>query len=197
MINLEQGKVLIKLAKASISSYLSDDELKVEGYIKKDFSEVLGVFVTLNKDDELRGCIGFPEGVYPLYEGISNAARSAAFGDPRFPPLDKGEFPNITVEVSVLTKPERIEVKNAEEYLKEIKVGRDGLIVRSKLGNGLLLPQVATEYEWDSKAFLEQTCIKAGLSADSWQDIKECKVYRFQSQVFSELNPNGEVKQLI
>ncbi len=197
MISLSQGKRLIKLARDSISSAFSDKDVDVKSDIKKEFSDVLGVFVTLNKNGELRGCIGFPEGVYPLYEGVIKGARSAAFSDPRFPHLDEGEFPSITIEVSVLTKPERIEVKNAEDYVKEIKVGRDGLIVRSTGGSGLLLPQVATEYKWDSKVFLEQTCVKAGLSSNSWQDLKLCSVYRFQSQVFSEISPEGEVRQLM
>ena len=197
MISLSQGKRLIKLAKNSISSDFSDEDVNVTDDIKKEFSDVLGVFVTLNKNGELRGCIGYPEGVYPLYEGVVKAARSAAFSDPRFPPLEKEEFASITVEVSVLTKPEKIEAKSADDYIKEIKIGRDGLIVRSIGGSGLLLPQVATEYKWDSKMFLGQTCVKAGLEPNSWQDIKLCKIYRFQSQVFSEESPNGEVKQLM
>lgn len=196
MISLEQGKRLIKLAREAISSYFLHKDVMVEGF-KKEFSGILGVFVTLNKDEQLRGCIGFPEGIYPLYEGVIKAARSAAFSDPRFMPLEKDELKDVDIEVSVLTKPERINVKRADEYIKKVKVGRDGLIVRSSYGSGLLLPQVATEYKWDSKMFLEQTCVKAGLDRNSWQDIREVEVYRFESQVFSEIRPNGEVKQLM
>ena len=196
MIKLEQGKKLIKLARESISCYFSDKDVKVDS-VKKEFSSVLGVFVTLNKNKELRGCIGFPEGVYPLYEGVIKAARSAAFSDPRFVPLEKDELKDINIELSVLTKPEKIDVKKAEDYIKEIKVGRDGLIVKGTYGSGLLLPQVATEYKWDNRVFLEQTCVKAGLDKDIWKDLNECVVFRFQSQVFSEVSPNGEVKQLM
>jgi len=197
MISLKQGKKLIKLARDSISCAFSDKDVEVDGETKKEFSDVVGVFVTLNKNGKLRGCIGFPEGVYPLYEGVINAARSAAFSDPRFSPLRDEEFSNISVEVSVLTKPKKIEVKSPNDYIKEVKVGRDGLIVRSSFGSGLLLPQVATEWKWDSKRFLEQTCVKAGLPPNSWQDLKLCGIYRFQSQVFSEIEPNGEVRQLM
>lgn len=196
MIKIEQAKKLIKLARDSISSYFSDSEVKVNG-LKKEFSKVRGVFVTLNKDGELRGCIGFPDGVYPLYEGVIKAARSAAFSDPRFMPVEKGELKDIIVEVSVLTKPERVRVEKASDYTKEVKVGRDGLIIKGLYGSGLLLPQVATEYRWDSKTFLEQTCVKAGLDKDNWKDLENCVVFRFQSQVFSELSSNGEVKQLM
>jgi len=197
MIKLEQAKKLIKLARDSISSYFSDSSVEVSDDIKKGFSDVLGVFVTLNKQGDLRGCIGFPEPVYPLYEGIIKAARSAAFSDPRFPSVSEEEIKDISIEISVLTKPILVEVEKASDYIKEVKVGRDGLIIRSGFGSGLLLPQVATEYKWDSKTFLEQTCVKAGLDRDSWQDIEGVKVYRFQSQVFSEEGPMGEVKQVM
>jgi len=193
MISLSQGKKLIKVARKAIS----DSSFDAGSALKKEFSEVLGVFVTLNKDEELRGCIGFPEGVYPLYEAVIKAARSAAFSDPRFSPVSEEELPSITIEVSVLTKPVKIEVKEASEYVNKLKVGKDGLIIRSSYGSGLLLPQVATEYKWDSKEFLEHTCVKAGLSPDSWQNMSDIDIYKFQSQVFSEVSPKGEVKQLM
>ena len=196
MIKLAQAKKLIKLARDSISSYFSDKTVNVEN-IKKEFSSVLGVFVTLNKNGELRGCIGFPDGVYPLYEGIIKAAKSAAFSDPRFPAVSQDELKDITIEVSVLTEPKKLKVEKASDYVKEVKVGRDGLIIRSSYGSGLLLPQVATEYKWDSETFLSQTCVKAGLSPDSWKEDKDIGIYRFQSQVFSETSPKGEVKQVM
>lgn len=196
MIVLEQGKRLIKLARESISCYFLGKEVDSRDY-KGEFSDVLGVFVTLNKNGELRGCIGFPEGVYPLYEGVIKAARSAAFSDPRFVPVENEELKDIAIEVSILTKPERINVEKASDYIKEVKVGRDGLIIKGLYGSGLLLPQVATGYKWDSKTFLEQTCVKAGLPRDSWKDLENCVVFKFQSQVFSEVKPEGEVKQLM
>jgi AmmeMemoRadiSam system protein A len=112
MITLEQGKRLIKLARGSISCYFSGEEVKIDD-VKKEFSEVLGVFVTLNKGGELRGCIGFPEGIFPLYEGVVKAARNAAFSDLRFVPVEKGELKDISIEVSVLTKPDRVNVEKA------------------------------------------------------------------------------------
>ncbi len=197
MISLDGGKKLIRLARESISCVFSKKDIKVDKETKQKFSMYRGVFVTLNRDGMLRGCIGFPEPVYPLYEGVIKAARSAAFSDPRFPPISMDEFGLITIDVSVLTKPQRIVVRNPEDYMKEIKVGRDGLIVRGTFHSGLLLPQVAVEYNWDSKTFLEQTCNKAGLPIDAWRDFDECRVYRFQSIVFSEVSPGGEVRRLM
>jgi len=143
------------------------------------------VFVTLNIDGELRGCIGFPEPVLPLYEAVIESARSAAFSDPRFMPLSKEEFDKVHIELSVLTVPELIKVKKSEDYLNKIKIGSDGLIIRGEYGSGLLLPQVFTEYKCNPKKALEMTCQKAGLSSDAWKDLKN-KIFKFQAHIFEE-----------
>ncbi len=197
MLSLEQGKELIKLARDSILTYFSKKEIKVSRETKQEFGEKSGVFVTLNKNAQLRGCIGFSDAIYPLYEAITKAARSAAFSDPRFPPVEKEEFNDISIEVSVLTSPRLIEVRNPRELVKNIQIGKDGLIVVGVFNSGLLLPQVAVEYNWDSETFLNQTCLKAGLPADSWRNFDVCRVYRFQSIVFSEESPGGNVKQVM
>ena len=183
MIKPDQGKLLIKLARDSISSYFLRKEPNTSAV--GCFSQKQGVFVTLYKKNQLRGCIGFPEPVFPLFEAIIKAARSAAFEDPRFPPLQKEELKDARIEISVLTVPKLIEVKTPEDYLKEIKIGKDGLIIRSSLGSGLLLPQVATEYNWDAKEFLGHLCEKAWLKQDAWKDTNN-RIYRFQAQIFRE-----------
>ena len=125
-MNLEQGKVLVKFARNSIASYFENKNIKM----LDDFSDAQGVFVTLHSypDKQLRGCIGFPEPIFALKEAIFSAARAAAFSDPRFRPLEKNELNKVIVEISVLTKPELIK----GDYLKNIKIGEDGLIVRSE-----------------------------------------------------------------
>jgi uncharacterized protein (TIGR00296 family) len=130
--------------------------------------------------------------VLPLYQAVVDAAKSAAFSDPRFLPLTKEEFKDVRIELSVLTLPELVEVKEPEEYLNIIEIGKDGLIIRNSFNSGLLLPIVAVEYKWDAKTFLENLCGKAGLSNDAWRDLNN-KVYRFQSRVFSEKEPEGEI----
>lgn len=184
-LNLEQGKELIKLARKSINSKFSNQEIKFD-----DNSEKKGVFVTLHTypDNELRGCIGFIEPVYKLKEAISKAAILSAFSDPRFYPLRKEEIDKIIIEISVLTKPALI--KN--DYLKNIKIGEDGLIIEHKDYSGLLLPQVFTEHKCNAKKALEMTCNKAGLDTSAWKE-KDCKVYKFQVQIFKEKEPNGEI----
>ncbi len=185
VLNQQEGKELIKLARDSINAYFSDSDLKIDEGIKKRFSTKQGVFVTLNLNNNLRGCIGFPEPSLPLYDAISKAAQSAAFEDPRFTPLGKEEFKDVKIEMSVLSVPELIEVKDSKEYLDKIKIGEDGLIIRSEFGSGLLLPQVFTEYNCDVVKALEMTCQKANLGSDAWKDIKN-KLYKFQAQIFEE-----------
>ncbi|MBS3097980.1 TIGR00296 family protein [Candidatus Woesearchaeota archaeon] len=197
MLTLGQGKRLINLAREAISSHFDKKKLNVDRAIKEGFSSNMGAFVTLNKGKELRGCIGFPEPIYPLYDAVIKAATGAAFSDPRFMQLEKEELDKITVEVSVLTPPAIIEVRNPEDIIKKIKVGRDGLLVRGIFNSGLLLPQVAVEYKWNAITFLQQTCVKAGLEPNIWRDFDKCRVYKFEGQVFSEQSPNGEVKQIM
>ncbi len=197
MLSLEQGIKLINLARDSILSYFSKKDMKASSDIKQEFGEKRGAFVTLNKHGQLRGCIGFSDAAFPLYGAIIKAAQSAAFSDPRFPPVEKDEFNEISIEVSVLTLPSRIEVRNPEDLVKKIEVGKDGLIAIGTFNQGLLLPQVAVEQKWDAKTFLDQTCVKAGLPTDSWKDFDNCRIYKFQSEVFAEQAPSGEVKQQI
>ena len=183
MTKPSDGKLFIKLARESISSYFLQKEPDISTV--KQFSDKQGVFVTLYKNEQLRGCIGFPEPVFPLFEAIIKASKSAAFEDPRFPPLQKEELKHIKIEISVLTVPTLIKVKKPEDYLKEIKIGKDGLIIRSTHGSGLLLPQVATEYKWGVEEFLRHLCEKAWLKQDAWKDTNN-QIYKFQAQIFKE-----------
>jgi len=136
-----------------------------------------GLFVTLKIDDQLRGCIGLIKAREPLYEAVAEMAQAAAFDDPRFPALSSDEFERLEYEISVLSPLKRV------HDLSEVRVGRDGLMIKLDLHSGLLLPQVATEYGWNARQFLEQTCLKAGLPKDSYKD-KFAEIYRFEADVF-------------
>lgn len=148
------------------------------------FSEKRGVFVTLTKDGELRGCIGFPYPLMPLGDAIVHAATAAATEDPRFPPVGKSELDGITVEVTVLTAPVTLE-GDPDKRPERIIVGKHGLIVRGMGTSGLLLPQVATEYGWDATTFLDHTCMKAGLPARCWTR-PSVEILTFEGQIFTE-----------
>lgn len=137
-----------------------------------------GAFVTLRKKGQLRGCIGYPEPELPLLEVVERCAVSAAISDPRFPPLSAAEWEDVDLELSVLGPIEPV------DHISEVVVGRDGLIVELGRRRGLLLPQVAVEWKWDATEFASQTCIKAGLPPDAWQ--QGAKLFRFEAEVFSE-----------
>ncbi|MCI4334171.1 MAG: TIGR00296 family protein [Thermoplasmata archaeon] len=157
-----------------------------------------GVFVTLRtaEDGELRGCVGFPRAALPVRVGLGDAALAAATEDPRFPPVGAGELPELTIEVSLLSAPERLGGRTPEDRLKEVRVGVDGLIVEADGTSGLLLPQVAVEQRWGAREFLEATCTKAGLRTDRWRS-PEATIYRFQSAVFAEERPGGPVRRVL
>jgi hypothetical protein len=181
----QKGDALLGIARKSI--LYSFDGKDIPAYdlkLDKEFKEKKGVFVTLTINDELRGCIGFPMPFKVLYKAVIEAARAAAFEDPRFRPLTKDEFNDAKIEISVLTKPQEIK-ETPERILEEIEIGKDGLIIEYSGYFGLLLPQVATENKWNSEKFLEQTCIKAGVSPKTWKN-ESCRVSKFQAEIFSE-----------
>ncbi len=148
--------------------------------------EEKGVFVTLKKNGELRGCVGLPLPRFPLGEAVKKAARSAA-DDRRFHPIKKEELEEIDVEVTVLTVPERIEVDDPEEYLERIEVGKHGLMIEHRGRQGLLLPQVPLEQDWNCREYLEGLCKKAMLRPDEWKD-ESAKIMCFEGQIFKEGN---------
>ncbi|HJW96965.1 MAG TPA: TIGR00296 family protein [archaeon] len=191
-MDLSEGRAAVELARKSAESFLSGKKLPDQN-LPGIFYENRGAFVTLHSypDKELRGCIGYPEPVLPLRKALEECAIHVC-QDPRFPPVQKSELSKIVVEVSILTKPEIIRCPDSKDYPKNIKIGRDGLIIRKIFRSGLLLPQVATEHNFSPEQFLEHTCMKAGLSPDSWLD-KDCKIYKFQAEIFGEKAPSGKV----
>jgi len=175
-------KQLITLAREAIKSEFSSKKVKIPE--DKILKEKRGCFVTLTKNNELRGCIGFPYPVLPLGEAIIQAAKSAAFSDPRFPQLNEKELLEIKIEISILSVPEEIKC-GSERFLENIEIGKEGLICSYEGFSGLLLPQVAVEYKWNSEQFLRQLCGKAGLPLDSWKQ-KEFKLWKFQAEIIEE-----------
>ena len=184
MISESAGQYLVQLAKESIKHYFETGEkLEKPDDYPIELDEKLGVFVTLNKNNNLRGCIGYAEPIETAINATIDVSLAAAFNDPRFPELTPEEFENLDFEVTVLSKPEIIYVAHPDQYFDEIEIGVDGLIIQKGYSRGLLLPQVAVENAFTIEDFLEHTCMKAGISADSWMD-ESCDVYKFQGQIF-------------
>jgi uncharacterized protein len=190
----DEGKLAVEIARSTVDMFVSETRRYEPKEILKIFKEKRGVFVTLEKypSHDLRGCIGFPEPVAPLIDALIDSAISAASRDPRFRPVEESELDRLLVEVSALTPPEPIKVKDCKELPKKVKVGRDGLIIKQGWTSGLLLPQVPVEWDWDEEEFLSQTCRKAGLPSDAWLD-PETEVYSFQGQVWCEEKPRGKI----
>ncbi len=191
----EEGEFAVKIARKVVEFYLEHEDVPYIEFPKR-FEEKSGVFTTISTypSRELRGCIGYPEPVLPLKDALIQSALSAAFSDPRFPPLRKSEVDNVVFEVSLLTPPEEIRVERREDLLKEIKIGVHGLIAERGFYRGLLLPQVPVEWRWDVREFLEQTCWKAGLPRDCWLD-EATKFYRFTAEIFEEEEPRGNIRR--
>ncbi|MFH1055735.1 MAG: TIGR00296 family protein [Candidatus Altiarchaeota archaeon] len=190
--NHEQGRDIVLYARAVIEGNFKGHRPLVPDSLKGVFSEKRGVFVTMHKNHELRGCIGYPEPVLQLGLAVERAAVSSALEDPRFRPVRAEEMDMVSVEVSVLTKPQLIEVKDPKEYLSKVKVGRDGLIAERGMERGLLLPQVPVELNWDVEEFIQHTCAKAGLMPDEWTK-KGFRLYSFSAQIFVEETPRGNI----
>lgn len=138
-----------------------------------------GVFVTLHKSGNLCGCIGYLNPDKALITTVSEAALASAFRDNRFNPVRKGEEAVLKIEISVLSPLKRI------DNLEEIEVGTHGIMIEKGYFSGLLLPQVATEHEWDRNTFLANTCRKAGLPGECWKE-EDTVINIFDALVFSE-----------
>jgi uncharacterized protein len=181
---IDDPNKLVQFVRSILEHELLGKEISYTFFFE-NYNEPSGVFVTLYKNDKLRGCIGYPLPFLPLWKAIINASKGAAFNDQRFSPVTKEELKDISIEVTVLSKPEVIDVKKPETILEHIKIGETGLLIEKGPFSGLLLPQVAKEYNWDKITYLEQLCFKAGLDNDSWKD-KQTTISKFTGIVIKE-----------
>lgn len=179
-ISEETRQALLALARRALDAYFRGEPPPRLGSDRAEaFGEPRALFVTLRKRGELRGCIGTlsPDG--DLARAVPRFALRAALDDPRFPPLSAEELPDCRIEISVLTRPMRVDDPET------IEVGRDGLIIEARGRSGLLLPQVATEWGFDRERFLAEVSRKAGLPPGAWRETGAA-LWRFQAEVFQE-----------
>ena len=178
-ISIESQALLLKIARTSIESHLKKQEPPKFEITDKNLLQKRGAFVTLHKRGQLRGCIGYVLPYKPLHQTVAEMAVAAATEDPRFPSVTLNEMNEIDIEISALSTLKKI------ESIEELEVGKHGLYMKQGVFSGLLLPQVATDYGWNRKEFLEHTCRKAGLPKDAWKD-KKTEISIFSAQVFGE-----------
>jgi len=178
-LTTDEQDALLSIARNAIETFVRSGENYIEPREERNLNRRNGCFVTIYKDDELRGCIGNFQSELPLFKEVSEMAVASATRDPRFYPMKKEDLDAYRLEISVLTPLHKI------EDIAEIEVGTHGIYLEKGYYRGVLLPQVATEYGWDRETFLKQTCIKAGLPTDAWKS-EDAEIYIFSAQVFGE-----------
>ncbi|SEM00246.1 hypothetical protein SAMN04489760_10293 [Syntrophus gentianae] len=187
-LTAEDRKALLEIVRSTIEAKLQKEGVSPKEQEKNQISSVLqekrGVFVTLKKRGQLRGCIGYIQAFKPLNQAVREMALAAAFHDPRFLPLKGDELGDLSIEISVLSPLKKIESP------EEIEIGKHGLYIMLGNCSGLLLPQVATEYDWDALTFLEETCYKAGLPYDAWKN-EHAAIFIFSAEIIEEPQENS------
>ncbi|MFH0803294.1 MAG: AmmeMemoRadiSam system protein B [bacterium] len=179
LLSKEEQAFLLKVARETLEAHVRGNKIPAFSPQTPRLSKKMGVFVTLTKNGDLRGCIGYIQGIAPLFEAVSQMAVQAASHDPRFSPVRPEELKDIHIEISALSELKEIKDVNL------IKVGTHGIIIKRGFSQGLLLPQVATEYGWGRDEFLKHTCLKAGLPPETWKE-PGTQIVIFSALVFGE-----------
>ena len=179
VLKSKEKKALLEIARKAIRSAVLKTGEKPEPREEKSLNMRNGCFVTIKQAGELRGCIGNFQSELPLFKEVAEMAAASATQDPRFYPLQEIDLDSISLEISVLSP--LVKTENIEE----IEIGKHGIYLEKGYYRGVLLPQVATEHEWDRETFLKQTCLKAGLPTDSWES-EDADIYIFSAQVFGD-----------
>ena len=172
-----QKDQLLELARTALEEAVLSGKVSEVTEPEEALEAPCGAFVTLTRRGRLRGCIGHIEAVRPLYATVRECARAAALDDPRFDPVTPAELPFLHIEISILSP-------LVDIAPQEVEVGRHGLLISAGGRRGLLLPQVAEEWNWNREQFLQETCMKAGLPADAWQH--GARIQAFTAQIVKE-----------
>ena len=184
----------MKTARRCIELCVETPEFKREDILKelKDFNRRQGLFVTIRymPTMALRGHMGLPTATSTVGESLVEAAAAAACDDPSFVPISKNELDDIVIEIAILSKP--LFVKGGDERIKEIAIGRDGVMARYGIRQGLILPSEAVERGFDAKGLLEEACRRVGIPGSHWSQ-PNVNIFKFETQVFREEAPNGKI----
>lgn len=194
----EEGVELVKAARSSIELFLRSPEFYKGIVISQltTFKEKHGVFVTLEHypTKTLRGCIGFPSGIVPVYQGVVDAAIASAFEDPRFVPISHYELNEMLVEVDILSEPKMLG-KTMQARKKNLVIGKHGVSVEYGMYRGLLLPNAAEEQNLNVEEFLSSVCERAGLPGSYWMQ-PNINIMCFEVQAFKEKTPGGDILEV-
>jgi uncharacterized protein (TIGR00296 family) len=194
-VTVQEGKELVRLARTCVESFVKNRKLVISA---NNSNKNSGLFVTIyhlnkeNNEKNLRGCIGYVLPSKNIYDSVIDAAINAATQDPRFIAVSEKELEEVIFEVSVLTKPFLIRVDDTNLSLNKIVIGRDGLMLESRYGSGLFLPQVPVEQNWNVRQYLTNLSYKAGAPSAAWL-LSDSNLYTFRSYIFREKLPNSEI----
>ena len=178
LLTQKDQKELLSLARGTIVAHVNKTQLPAPDKPSKGLELQHGCFVTIKQHGALRGCIGTFTSEKPLWKTVQEMAVSASTKDPRFYPMKPADLSDFELEISVLSPMKQVSSTD------EIVVGTHGIFIRKGFNQGVLLPQVATEYGWDRDTFIRHTCLKAGLAEDAWQ--KDCEIFVFSAEIFAE-----------
>lgn len=171
-------KFLLEFARQTLTAYLTNKSVIDLPKVSDKLLQKRGVFVTLTKNNELRGCIGNIEPIYPLIKGVQQNVIAAATEDPRFLPVELNELNDLKIEISILTEPQ-------ETKLEDIRIGTDGVILKYGSYQATYLPQVWEYFNNNRDKFFSNLAQKAGLAASDYLNPK-IKFFKYQAIVFSE-----------
>jgi AmmeMemoRadiSam system protein A len=173
-----EKKLLLDTARRSLELGAASRDSPADLPSEENLNRPGGAFVTLHLRGKLRGCIGQLPSRDPLIRVVAHCARAAALEDPRFEPVRSAEVPEIEIELSILSP-------LLDAAPDQIVAGKHGISVSRGSQRGVLLPQVAEQFRWDARRFLEETCVKAGLEPDAWKD-PAVRIQVFTAEVFGE-----------
>ena len=176
------SKLILDICKKSILSGLDGKKISIDG-VPAVFDEIGASFVTLEKNNNLRGCIGSIIAHRKLMQDLIHNAQSSAFSDPRFPPLEKEEFNKLSINVSLLSDPEKMTFKDEDDLIEQIKPFDDGIIIKDGNYQAVYLPSVWEQIP-DKKLFLKSLKIKAGMPPEHFS--KNFEAFRFYTEYIKE-----------
>ncbi len=180
-MNKQGKKILLKLARKTIINHFKKEKIIED--IPKSLKEKRGIFVTLEKNNQLRGCIGNIYPVKSIYWGVIDNTLNAAFKDSRFSPVSEDEIQDLKIEISILTQQKKLEFKDADDLLKKLN-NTDGVIIKKGLYSATFLPQVWEDLP-NKEEFLTHLCLKAGLDGDAWKE-PGLEVFVYEVEKFGE-----------
>ena len=197
--SLGEGKELVQQARHVVETITTSPRFskKMAQEQLYRFTQRHGLFVTIEfyPTGVPRGSMGFITPIAPVGQLLVEAAIAAATEDQRYVSVTHHELDSLIFEVSILTEPKQIKAKTSSGISKQIKIGRDGLMVQYGYRSGLILPNVAVEKGWNAETSLNNLCVNAGLAEHTWR-VHGVSIFKFSTQVFREKEPRGEIEEV-